>query len=146
MREIRSSTGIIVVVIAAVIGSLFFWLSSNKNARESDSLIFDIWRPAKQKNIVVSTPKPNSLITNPLLIKGMAQVFEGTVLFRLRDENKNILSKGYTTAESGVEMSNFEGKLSFKKPANTKGILEVFWQSPLDGLEKDLVSIPVKFQ
>ena len=98
-------------------------------------------------NIKVTRPQPESTITSPLLIKGEARVFEGTVQFRLKDSDGNIIveKNGTASAEEVGEFGQFGELLLFDEISSDSGTLEVYWQSPEDGSEQDLVSIPIKF-
>jgi len=98
-------------------------------------------------NIKVTRPQPESTITSPFLIKGEARVFEGTVQLRLKDSDGNIIveKNGTASAEEVGEFGPFGELLLFDEVSSDSGILEVYWQSPEDGSEQDLVSIPIKF-
>jgi len=78
-------------------------------------------------------------------ISGAARVFEANVAWRMRDGNGRQVSRGTTTASQGTSQvwGIFETTVTI--PPNVTGIptLEVFWQSPKDGTDRDLVAIPL---
>jgi hypothetical protein len=98
-------------------------------------------------NIKITRPQPNTTITSPMLIKGEARVFEGTFQMRLKDAQDNIIVEKFGTAaaEEVGEFGTFGELLLFDDISSETGTLEVYWQSPEDGSEQDLVSIPIKF-
>lgn len=96
--------------------------------------------------IWVTHPSPHQVTGVPLLVKGSARVFEGTVNARLLDDSGNVLVKSFTTASAGApERGDFEMSLKFKPPSSGEGTLEVFWTNPKDGSPRDVVSIPVRW-
>src|SRR3989344_2562720 len=52
-------------------------------------------------NIIVNSPLSNDKISSPVEISGRASVFEGTVLFRLKDSFNRVLGRGFTISSSG---------------------------------------------
>ena len=99
-----------------------------------------------EPSIWVTHPVENQVIGVPLLIKGSARVFEGTVVCRLLDTKGKVLAKGCTTATMGAPgRGDFEIRLSFEPSLSGNGRVEVFWESPKDGSEKDKVVIPVRW-
>ncbi|SFG23493.1 Sporulation and spore germination [Desulfotomaculum arcticum] len=99
-----------------------------------------------EPTIWVTHPTPNQVASVPLLIKGSARVFEGTVSARLLDEKGNVLAESSATATAGApERGNFEMSIKFAPPAEGHGVLEVYWASPKDGSMLDTVSIPLQW-
>lgn len=98
-------------------------------------------------NIKITRPQPDSIVTSPMLIKGEARVFEGTVQFRLKDAEGNIIAEKFSTAqaEEAGEFGAFGELLLFDEVSAETGTLDVYWQSPENGSEQDLISIPIKF-
>lgn len=96
--------------------------------------------------IWVTHPSENQVAGVPLLVKGSARVFEGTVQIRLSDSNGKVLAENTVTASEGAPgRGNFETSLKFDMPSEGKGILEVFWLSPKDNSEQDKVAIPIEW-
>jgi hypothetical protein len=101
-----------------------------------------VYEPA----IWLTHPVADQVAGVPLLIKGSARVFEGTVHARLLDADGNELTGGFTTASEGAPgRGDFEMKLTFNPPKKGKGTLEVFWVNPKDGSARDTVSIPIQW-
>ncbi|MCL6638726.1 MAG: GerMN domain-containing protein [Firmicutes bacterium] len=99
-----------------------------------------VYEPA----IWVTAPARDQKITAPLTVKGSARVFEGTVNVRLKDGSGNIIARGATTASEGAPgRGDFTLTLPFTATPAGKGTLEVYWISPKDGSEMDLVALPV---
>jgi len=96
--------------------------------------------------IWVTEPLPGTQVTSPLTVRGSAQVFEATVNLRLVDEEGRKLAESYATATVGApQRGDFVSTLNFTPPASGNGYVEVFWASPRDGSELDLVRVPVQF-
>lgn len=102
-----------------------------------------VWEPA----IWVTLPKPDQLVSSPVLVKGTARVFEATVNIRVTDKDGRNIAETFTTATAGApERGEFETEISFPTPKTKEGYIEVFWYSPKDGSETDKVRVPIKFE
>ncbi|MEW5762122.1 MAG: Gmad2 immunoglobulin-like domain-containing protein [Bacillota bacterium] len=96
--------------------------------------------------IWVTRPQPEAVVTSPLEVRGSAMVFEGTVYLRLVTAEGKKLAETYTTATAGAPArGEFAATLTFTPPRRGKGFVEVFWPSPKDGSELDMVRVPVQF-
>lgn len=103
----------------------------------------NVWEPA----IWVTAPAAGQVVASPLKITGSARVFEATVSYRMKDANGNILATGFTTATEGAPgRGDFQGEMVFAPRSAGKGQLEVFWASPKDGSDQDVVVIPVEWK
>jgi len=106
--------------------------------------------PKEKANISVSSPLPNEKVTIPFKVKGEARVFENTVLVRLKDESSQVLFFAPFTAQApeAGSFGPFEAVIDKleKAPSGERVFLEVFWTSPKDGSELDLVSIPLRLE
>ncbi|NHM27503.1 spore gernimation protein [Desulfofundulus sp. TPOSR] len=101
-----------------------------------------VYEPA----IWVTHPTPDQVVGVPLLVKGSARVYEGTVNARLLDSQGKVLVSAYTTAtKAAPERGDFEMRLNFKPPQDGKGILEVYSISAKDGSIENKVTIPVRW-
>jgi hypothetical protein len=78
-------------------------------------------------------------------VLGAARVFEANVLWRVRDGTGRDVSHGSTTASRGTSPVWGLFDTQFTIPPNVAGppVLEVFWQSPKDGSDQDVVAIPL---
>jgi len=101
--------------------------------------------PTPTASIVVNTPAPNDRISRTVHISGVARVFEGQVVFAIKDTQGKVLAQGTTLASAGApQWGIFAADLAFEPPANQQsGTLEVFTRSPRDGSVIDLVIVPV---
>lgn len=101
-----------------------------------------VYEPA----IWVTHPSEHQVAGVPLLVKGSARVFEGTVSAKLLDNKGQVLAQSSTTATEGAPgRGNFEMSIKFEPPNDGEGTLEVYWASPKDGSIQDKVSIPVQW-
>lgn len=102
-------------------------------------------------NLKIYTPLANQLISRPnLSIRGEATgLFEGTLLLRLKDTEDNILYKDFVIIpDQYLEFRAFEYLVNIenlKDAVGKSGNWEFYYQSPRDGSEVILQSIPVRF-
>jgi len=102
--------------------------------------------------IIVDMPKPDDIITSPLVIKGRARgtwYFEGDFPVKLLDENGKEIAVSFATAKGEwmtEEFVEFEGVIEFESTTSTTGslVLEKDNPSGLPEYEDELV-IPVQF-
>lgn len=97
--------------------------------------------------IWVTDPKPGAQVTSPVTVRGDACVFEATVSIRVVTEDGTKLAETHTNAAEGAPgRGPFSASVKFTPPpSGTRGFVEVYWASPKDGSEQDLVRIPVVF-
>ncbi len=98
--------------------------------------------------IRVFEPKMGAEIRSPFVLRGEARVFEGTVRYRIIDEQNEILVDSFTTAiadEIG-QFGAFQEQVEFEDTHAQNGKIEVFEESAEDGREVGMVIIPVKFR
>ncbi len=99
---------------------------------------------AQSDGIKIIAPAPHDVVSGRLGVKGVANVFEGNVLYRLFDSRGEIIESGFTTAAMG-DWGYFELKLVLPQ-AETGGeklLLELYTESAKDGSEQDKVRIDV---
>jgi hypothetical protein len=98
-------------------------------------------------NIKITRPQPDSNISSPVLVKGEARVFEGTIQLRLKNSEGTILTEKTATAltEEAGEFGSFGELLLFDEVDADSGELEVYSIDAQDGGEVNVVSIPIKF-
>jgi hypothetical protein len=94
-----------------------------------------------ERNITVESVS-NS---NPLHITGQARVFEGTFLWRLKNEAGEVINFGssQTQAPDIGQFGPFDFYAVVPEVSSSNLILEVFQASPKDGSDQDLISVPV---
>jgi hypothetical protein len=99
---------------------------------------------AQSQGIKIFSPAPGDNVEREISIQGVANVFEGTVLWRLRDIGGNILQEGFTTAGMG-DWHSFTITISVPQevPANTRLVLKLYTESAEDGGMENTVTIPL---
>jgi len=90
---------------------------------------------------------PGQKITSPVLVSGKSNFFEAHTRIRITDDNGQILSNTFTTAEGWMDqLYPFSKEVAYQTPSAKKGIVEVFAESAKDGSEVSKITIPVVFQ
>lgn len=141
--------GLIILIFLALI--IFIQLPFfNPKSQTSNLTVLDQPQPGQvavlDSNIVINTPLSNQSISSPVEISGRARVFEGLVLFRVRDSQNNILATSSSQTDAGAQAwGQYEVTLGFPKPLTPAGFVEVYTESARDGSDQDLIKIPVKF-
>lgn len=108
-----------------------------------------VLRILKEPNIIVFSPLQNSDAENPIIVKGVARVFENTFNYELTDENGIVLSKNSLMASSSDTglYGSFEVSIPYSVPISGQKIfLEVFDYSARDGAKQDSVLIPLNLK
>ena len=100
------------------------------------------------RNIAVYAPSAGQSVTSSITISGVARVFEANVTWRLRDANGREVAKGFTTATigTGPVWGSFQTSVPIPAGVTGQATLEVFWGSPRDGSDQDVVSIPLRIR
>lgn len=97
-----------------------------------------------QLNSVILTSAITGSGGDPLVITGVANVFEATVSLHLVDLEGEVVYEDFTTATCGTgcwgSFSFHIGDFDFE---STPVTAKVFWHSPEDGEPSDVVSVPV---
>ncbi len=96
--------------------------------------------------IQIKSPQKKEPINNPVLILGKANVFEGNVRVRIKDEAGNILADDFITALGAYDkLYPFEKEINYTAPSSQNGVVEIFEEDMKDGGEKNKIIIPVIF-
>ena len=99
-----------------------------------------------EPRIWVNGPQPNELVTSPMTVRGTALVFEGTVVYRVKTIDGEVLLTDFTTATAAApDRGTFLARVDLPEELTGKGILEVYWESPENGDPLDMVTIPINF-
>ncbi|MCT2534826.1 LysM peptidoglycan-binding domain-containing protein [Aquibacillus koreensis] len=99
-------------------------------------------------NIVVFQPLPGTTIQVGQTLQGYARAFEGAILYRIIDQNGQIVLKEspIQTAAGGPAYGAFSTSIMFdNQPTTQSGELWVYTRSPRDGSVQDLVAVRVMF-
>lgn len=86
-------------------------------------------------------------INNPVIISGMANVYEATIYIRIVDRNNKILLDSFVSADGWMDQKyHFSTEVSYEKPSTEGGYIELFEKNPKDGSESNRVIVPVVFE
>lgn len=98
------------------------------------------------QNVAVYSPTIGQTVTGSITISGAARVFEANVSWRLRDSSGRTVASGSTTATNGTSpvWGSFQTSAQIPAGLNGRAALDVFWASPRDGTDQDVVSIPLQ--
>ena len=103
-------------------------------------------------NVIIDSPKENSVISSPLKITGKAKgswFFEASFPVQVLDENGKVLGESYAQAQGDwmtADFVPFESLINFSKPSTDTGLL-VFKKDNPSGLPENDSEylLPVKF-
>jgi hypothetical protein len=101
---------------------------------------------ATQTAIAVAGPRSGDEVTVPVTVKGVASVFEGTVVIAVESaDGSKTFCKTFTTASEGAPgRGSFEAQIAFPPPSSaTDGRVQVYSESAKDGSVQNLVSVPI---
>lgn len=95
--------------------------------------------------IVVTSPYPGQELGAALTMTGIANVFEATISYRVRDDSGKVIDKGFTTATCGT---GCYGTFSQVIDVDAEGpvVLEVYESSAEDGRPLNMQRIPLTLQ
>jgi hypothetical protein len=97
--------------------------------------------------IKIFTPEPGEAVSRQFTVEGIANVFEGNVLYRLSTAGGDTLAEGFTTGAMG-----YWGHIAvdLEIPGNIESggllLLELFTHSPMDGSIQDLVQVELQVE
>ncbi|MEP6693666.1 MAG: Gmad2 immunoglobulin-like domain-containing protein [Chloroflexota bacterium] len=96
------------------------------------------------KTIAVYSPKPGGSGRQFTLV-GLSRTFEATTAWRVIDLAQRVLASGNTTASRGTSAVWGTYQVSVQLPPTASGnlTLEVYWASPRDGSDMDVVQVPL---
>lgn len=111
-----------------------------------DRLVVDIGGDPStiNKTIAVYSPKPGGS-GRQFTLTGLSRTFEATTAWRVVDSARRVVASGNTTASRGTSAVWGTYQVSVQLPANASGnlTLEVYWASPRDGSDQDVVQVPL---
>jgi hypothetical protein len=101
----------------------------------------------EERNITITSPRPNEEVGLPLVVEGRGRVFEQTLQVRLRDEDGTVLVERFAMTDAlGIgQFGPYRVELYYPEPQGQSGMVEAFQYSAEDGSEIDLVRVPVRF-
>jgi len=101
---------------------------------------------ALNASVAVYEPPPGAAGSgSSVAIGGAARVFEANVVWRIKDLGGKELARGNTTASLGTSpvWGVFQTTAPIPPGVTGQVTLEVFWASPKDGTDQDVVQIPL---
>ncbi|WP_078427423.1 Gmad2 immunoglobulin-like domain-containing protein [Alkalihalobacterium alkalinitrilicum] len=112
----------------------YLWIDEKKSPEiVLENVAFKIYEPA-----------PNTEVKDRFVVRGLARVYEATVLYEFEDGHF-ILDEGFTTATEGAPgWGEFEIIIEFDEVANQSGRVILFEESAKDGSRINELQIPVK--
>jgi len=97
--------------------------------------------------ILLESPAPGDVVTSPLELRGTANTFEATFMYRLEDGAGNVLVETFATATSGSgTRGTFDVTAPFALGTPGAGRLVVYESSAEDGRPIHVVEIPVTLE
>ncbi len=94
--------------------------------------------------IKLFSPAPGAEVGESIHLTGLANVFEGTVSYELKDSRGLTIAQGFTTATMG-DWGYFEAEIPVPVELAGEGlVLEVYSESMKDGSKLFLVEVPLK--
>ncbi len=100
---------------------------------------------AESSGIKVFEPAPGTEVPREFTIKGVSNVFEGTVLYRLLDSEDQELYSGFTTGAMG-DWGYFDPTIQIPEDIETgeELLLELYTESAKDGSIENLIEIDLE--
>ena len=93
--------------------------------------------------ILIESPLPGDEVSNPIRLRGTANVFEATVSIEVRDQTGTVVLEAFTTATSGTgTRGTFDTTLSLPSASGTMTIV-AFESSAKDGSPLHVVDVQV---
>ncbi len=100
---------------------------------------------AESNWLKVFNPAPGASVSTSFALEGVANVFEGTVLYELQDSEGQELDSGFTTGAMG-DWGHFEATVSVPEEvvAGEELLLLIYTRSAKDGSIENLIEIPLE--
>jgi hypothetical protein len=94
--------------------------------------------------IFLDTPAIGSEVSSPVMLSGIANVFEANVQFEIVNESGNVILADFTTASCGTGCwGEFAAQVPFFVPEETPGEIVVYEEAALDGSRVNEIRYPV---
>ncbi len=103
---------------------------------------------AGSTSIKIFSPVPDSEVSDPVKVTGVANVHEANVEYRVLDETGEKVKEGFTTAASAQAWGyyEFEVLLGDEVQSGSRFTIELFYTDAKDGEERDVVSLPLRLK
>jgi len=103
---------------------------------------------AESRSIKLFSPVPDTEVSDPVKVTGIANVHEANVEYRVLDESGDVVDRGFTTATAAYTWGYYEFEFSVRDhfESGDTFILELFYTDMKDGERRDIVSVPLRLQ
>ncbi len=103
---------------------------------------------AESRLIKVFSPAPDTNVSDEFEVTGIANVFEATVQYRIRNGEGAIIKEGFTTAAAASDWGYFTLNVSVAGLVQQSEniTLELYCIDAEDGSERDIVAIPLRMK
>ncbi len=101
---------------------------------------------AGSTSIKIFSPAPDSEVSDPVKVTGVANVHEANVEYRVLDETGAQVKEGFTTAASAQAWGYYELEIALGDDiqSGSRFTIELFYTDAKDGEEHDVVSLPLR--
>lgn len=93
--------------------------------------------------VLVESPLPGQRVTSPIVVRGLANTFEGVFRVQVRDPRGTLVADRVFTAGAMGFWKAFSVSVPFSGAASGAGELSVSTDSPKDGSRTVIVTVPV---
>lgn len=100
---------------------------------------------AGSRSIKVFSPEPDSEVSDPVKVSGIANVHEANVQYRVLNEAGEKIKDGFTTAAAAIAWGYYEFEISLGEQVGSgdRFTVELFYTDMSDGEVRDVVALPL---
>ena len=103
---------------------------------------------AGSRSIKVFFPAPDSEVSDPVKVSGVANVHEANVEYRVFDEEGEKIKDGFTTAAAAIAWGYYEFEILLGEQVGSgdRFTVELFYTDMSDGEVRDVVALPLRMK
>ena len=103
---------------------------------------------AGSRSIKVFSPAPDSDVSDPVKVSGVANVHEANVEYRVFNEAGEKIKDGFTTAAAAIAWGYYEFEISLGEQVGSgdRFTIELFYTDMSDGEVRDVVALPLRMK
>jgi hypothetical protein len=103
---------------------------------------------AGSRSIKVFSPAPDSEVSDPVKVSGIANVHEANVEYRVFDYDGEKIKDGFTTAAAAIAWGYYEIDISLAEHLRSgdRFTIELFYTDMSDGEVRDVVALPLRMK
>ena len=150
-KHIRTAITVIITLVIIVLVDFFIYLPWK--AKKAKEMLTNATNTTTvtyygNDNIKISSPQKNDTVSLPVVIKGEARVFENVVNVRIKTVQGELITETATMAKSPDigQFGLFEITIPELKTKDKNVIAQVYWISPKDGSDLDMIEIPLNLK